>query len=81
MVESMRDRLHNALSKLALREEEVSRLSDRNAYLEVELKTQERALTNALKDKILLKQQLARAGQAVTELSEGKRVHGRGCGT
>ena len=61
MVESMRDRLHNALSKLALREEEVSRLCDRNAYLEVELKTQERALTIALKDKILLQQQLVRA--------------------
>jgi len=61
MVESMRDRLHDALSKLKLREEDVSRLGDRNAYLEAELKAQERGLTNALKDNILLKQQLARA--------------------
>jgi len=60
MVASMRDQLHNALSKLELREEEVTRLRDRNAYLESELKLQERHLTNALKDNIVLKQKLAR---------------------
>ena len=42
MVESMRDRLHDALSKLELREEVVSRLCDRNTYLEAEVKTRER---------------------------------------
>jgi len=39
--------LHNALSKLELREEEMT------------LKLQERHLTNALKDNIVLKQKLA----------------------
>jgi hypothetical protein len=56
MVASMRERLHNALSKLELREEELARLRERNAYLESELKLQERHLTNALKDNIVLKQ-------------------------
>jgi hypothetical protein len=55
----MRDQLHNALSKVELREEEVTRLPDRNAYLESELKLQERHLTNALNDNIVLKQKLA----------------------
>jgi len=35
------------------------RLRDRNAYLEPELKAQERHLTNALKDKVVLEQKLA----------------------
>lgn len=55
----MRNELHNALSKLELREEEVARLRVRNAHLESELKLQERHLTNALKDNIVLKQKLA----------------------
>jgi K+ transporter len=59
MVASTPDQLQNALSKLELREEEVTRLRDRNAYLESELKLQERHLTNALKDNIVLKQKLA----------------------
>jgi hypothetical protein len=58
MVASMRDRLRNALSKLELREEEVTQLRERNAYLESELKLQERHLTNALKDNVVLKQRL-----------------------
>ena len=59
MVARIRDQLHNALSKLELREEEVTRLRGRNAYLESELTLQERHLTNALKDNIVLKQKLA----------------------
>jgi len=59
MVEGMRNSLHNALSKLELREQDVARLELRNAYLEGELKLQEQHLTNALKDNIMLKQQLA----------------------
>lgn len=42
MVAGMRRQLHDALSKLELREEEVTQLRDRNAYLESELKLQER---------------------------------------
>ena len=59
MIASMRDQLHNASSKLDLREEEVTRLRARTAYLESELKLQERHLTDALKDNIVLKQKLA----------------------
>ena len=60
MVASMRDRLSSALSKLALREEEVARLRERNAHLEAELKTQGQHLTIALKDNVVLKQRLER---------------------
>jgi hypothetical protein len=57
----MRDRLHNALSKLERREQDVARLEARNAYLEGELKLQERHHTSTLKEVILLRQ--AAAGQ------------------
>jgi hypothetical protein len=60
MVTRMRDQLRNALLQLELRDEEVARLRDRNADLESDLKLQERHLTNALKDNVMLKQQLAR---------------------
>jgi hypothetical protein len=59
MFDKMHDDLHNALLELGLREEEVARLEQRNAYLEGELKLQEQHHTNALKDTIVLKQQLA----------------------
>jgi hypothetical protein len=59
MFEKMRDDLRNALLKLELRDEEATRLEQRNAYLEGELKLQERHHTNTLKDNIVLKQQLA----------------------
>jgi hypothetical protein len=59
MIENMRDQLHNALLELELREQDVARLQERNAYLEGELKLQEQHLTNALKDNIVLKQKLA----------------------
>ena len=59
MVASTRDQSHNALSKLELREKEMTRLRARNAYLESELKLQERHLANALKDNIVLKKKLA----------------------
>jgi hypothetical protein len=55
----MRDRLHNALLKLELREQDVQRLEQRNAYLEGELKFQAQHYTNSLKDLITLRQQLA----------------------
>jgi hypothetical protein len=58
MFDNMRDDLRNASLKLELREEEVARLEQRNAYLEGELKLQERHHTNALQDNIVLKQQL-----------------------
>ena len=60
MIEKIRDDLRNALLKLELREEDVARLEQRNAYLEGELKLQERHHTNALKEVITLKQQLAK---------------------
>jgi hypothetical protein len=55
----LRDRLHNALLKLELREQDVQRLEPRNAYLEGELRLQAQHHTNSLKDLITLRQQLA----------------------
>jgi hypothetical protein len=57
----MRDRLHNALLKLKLREQDVQRLEQRTAYLEGELKLQEQHHTNSLKELIMLKQEKAKA--------------------
>ena len=51
MFEGMRDRLHNALLKLELREQDAARLEQRNAYLEGELKL------TPLKEVITLRQQ------------------------
>ncbi len=59
MVAGTRETLHDTLLKLDLREEEVARLRERNTHLESELKLQERHLTNAPKDNIVLKQKLA----------------------
>jgi hypothetical protein len=58
-IAEMRGRLGNALRELELRQEDVSRLEARNAYLESELIRVERHHTNALKDNIVLKKQLA----------------------
>jgi len=58
--QEMRDSLHDLLLKLERRDQEVARLTTRNAYLGSELKLQERHLTNALKDNVVLKQQLAK---------------------
>lgn len=65
-IADMRERLRNTLMKLDLREQDVTRLQERNTYLERELKTLKQHLTKALKDNIVLKQQLARspAGRA-----------------
>jgi hypothetical protein len=60
MFEDMRERLRNALLKMELREQDVARLETRNAYLEGELKLQERHHTNTLKEVITLRQQLAK---------------------
>jgi hypothetical protein len=56
----MRDKLHNALLRLELREQDVARLEQRNAYLERELKLQGQHHTNALKEVIVLKHELAK---------------------
>ena len=58
-IAEMRERLGNALRELELRQEDVSRLEARNAYLESELIRVERHHTNALKDNIVRKKQLA----------------------
>jgi hypothetical protein len=58
----MRDKLHNALLKLELMEQDMARLEQRNAYLERELKLQGQHHTNALKEVVMLKQELARWG-------------------
>ena len=51
--------MRNALSKLALREEETERLRTYNARLEADLKREQQHHTIALKENIVLKQQLA----------------------
>jgi hypothetical protein len=56
--EDMRDRLRHALSKLALRDERLEQIEKRNAWLEGELKRQERHHANSLKEIITLKQKL-----------------------
>ena len=58
--EGMRDNLHNVSVKLEVREQDVARVEARNAYLESELKLQERHITNTLKEVITLRQQLAK---------------------
>jgi hypothetical protein len=58
--EGMREQLHNALLEVERRRDDVARLETRNAYLEGELKLQERHLTNSLKEVVTLKQQLAK---------------------
>jgi hypothetical protein len=58
----MRDKLHNALLELEFKEQDVARLEQRNAYLEGELKLQAQHHTNALRDIVLLKRELAQRG-------------------
>jgi hypothetical protein len=58
----LRDELHNALLELELREQDVARLEPRNAYLEGELKLQGQHHTNALKEVVMLKRELAQQG-------------------
>ena len=58
--EGMREQLHNALLEVERRRDDVARLETRNAYLEGELKLQERHLANSLKEVVTLKQQLAK---------------------
>jgi hypothetical protein len=61
--EAIRERLHNALLKFELREQDVARLGQRNAYLEGELKLQGQHHTNALKEIVTLKQQLVQQAE------------------
>jgi hypothetical protein len=56
----MRERLYNAVLEVERRRDDVARLEARNAYLERELKLQEQHLTNAFREVITLKQQLAK---------------------
>jgi hypothetical protein len=58
--EGMREKLHNALLEVERRRDDVAQLETRNAYLERELKLQERHNTNVLKEVIELKRQLAK---------------------
>jgi hypothetical protein len=58
-IAELHERLGNALRELELRQQDVARLEARNAYLESELKRVEQHHTNALKDNIVLKKQLA----------------------
>jgi hypothetical protein len=60
LFEGFRDGLHNALLKIERREQDVERLTKRNAYLEAELKREEQHHTIALKEIVTLKQQLAK---------------------
>jgi hypothetical protein len=62
-VETMREDLHNALSKLELRNQDVERLEARNVYLEGELRLEHQHHTNAIKANIVLKKQLAEITQ------------------
>jgi hypothetical protein len=54
MVAGMREQLRIALSERDYLKDEVARVRERNAYLEAELKDQERHHTNALKDNVAL---------------------------
>jgi len=54
-----RDQLMDALAGIERREQDIARLTARNAYLERELKLQEQHHTIAIKDIIGLKKQLA----------------------
>jgi hypothetical protein len=61
MIDGMRERLHGALLKLELREQDVARLDQRVAHLEAALKREERHHTNALKEIVVLKQKAAQS--------------------
>jgi hypothetical protein len=63
MVDGTREKLHDALSKLERREQDVARLTTRNAYLENELKRLEQHHTNSLKEIVVLKQQAAQSAR------------------
>jgi len=60
MFEDMRNKLHHALLQIELRDERLKEIEQRNAWLEGELKLQERQNTNSLKEIITLRQQLAK---------------------
>ena len=60
MIEKMPNGLHNASLKLEPQKKNVAGSEQRNAYLEGDLELQERHHTNALKEVITLKQQLAK---------------------
>jgi hypothetical protein len=63
MVDGTREKLHDAVSKLERREQDVARLTTPNAYLENELKRLEQHHTNSLKEIVVLKQQVAQSAR------------------
>jgi hypothetical protein len=64
MVGRLRERLHNALLKLELQEQEVTRLTARNHWLENEIRRVEQHNTNVLKEVIVLRKEQAAAPSA-----------------
>jgi hypothetical protein len=69
MLDRMRERLHDALSKLEMREQDVARLTERNTYLENEMKRVEQHNLNILKEVIVLRQA---AGPSVRPRSKSR---------
>jgi hypothetical protein len=63
MLDRMREQLHDALSKLERRDQEVVRLEQRVVHLEAELKREERLHGNALKEIVTLKQMAAQSAR------------------
>jgi hypothetical protein len=55
----VRDKLHNALLELELRDQDVARLEERNRFLESELVRLEREATQAAKDRITARREAA----------------------
>jgi hypothetical protein len=55
----VRDKIHNALLKLELRDQDVARLEERNRFLESELVRLEREATQAAKDRITARREAA----------------------
>jgi hypothetical protein len=60
-IAELRERLDSALLKLKLREQDVTRLDQRNGYLEAELRRVEQHNQHLLKELILLRQTAAAA--------------------
>ena len=73
----LREELENALSKLTLREEEAAWLRQRNAQLEADLKREQQHHNIALKDNIVLKQQLEQAAPKRRERAAARPKKGR----
>jgi hypothetical protein len=62
-IAALREQLGNALLQLELRDRDVARLDQRNAYLEAEMKRVEAHNLNLMKENIVLKQATAPAAR------------------